>query len=390
MFVPGALNDSPGDLRPYGTMVEDSVAAEAREAGPRLPPVEDIAVIAAGGIGGAIATVAYAYAQRVGVELTVRHLDSDWSQPFGVLTPEGDTIRLPAEWFIPVGAGHTRNDVKAVPSLQARYLDPKRGLFRGISVFETYPEAGGGSGGWPPIAAADLELSILDVHDRLYRLLLGLVGPGVADSGEDFIEAMDRAEGQAEGPPPRRRIFLPGGGCGAMGPVGHVLLPCLVRHIMTVELRQPNPYLVGMVAGPELFRGLLPGDRTLTNWLATVEQLRHQTEHGCHWEFPDGTVIDDDTPGYDRIVLIDGSPRSDGKPAAEADLARFAGEAGKLLYTLITSDVLERVESRTNNDRRTPWTVARGVLAQVDWAVVRPLATDLRAARRLKVLAAEA
>jgi hypothetical protein len=379
-------------MNPYPTMLDTLTLHAADDLlGPPEPPDEElpilpyvsrVGVLSGGGAGKLVASSLNAYAVADGQRLAGLSLDNDHLAADQVRLPDGRTAALAPDAFLPLGQGHPRNALKQYPLLRDRYEGTQEvpGLLRGISVYESYPVAGSGGGAYPVISMLDLDLDIADVTTRV-RQFLGQFKRRRAHVARDFWEApAPPAVPVAE---ERLTLLFIAGGCGSCGAAFLRLLPYLTRREAR-EMHLPEPYQVGIVMGPRLYAGFHP--RAKTNWLSTVLELDEMTRKGFRWEFIDGSHIDEATPPFDRVIFADAAPA--GPSATDAELARFGMSLGKTLYAAVTSDVFSRLEALALNERTTPYTTMRGVVAAPDLAATASLATAYRAFSRLDSLQA--
>jgi len=383
MTTPTVLHDSLGSFRlkddpaqPISPICIDPTCAVGQ-------PLERLCVILVGGTGKLLGPRLQAYAQQRGLDLRVLYIDDDHQLPEPLMLPNGDTVTCRPDQFLAVGSDNPREVLKQSDRLVRRYVDG--GLLRGIPVFQVYPRAGRGAAGHPVIGAIDLDLSAAQVYTTLLSFLRQAVRPGPIGPALTLYERV--AQGGAALQPVAARpttVWIIGGGSGAMGPSGHLLLPGLVRYILTRILHQPEPYQVGAVVGPELYTGY--HQRILSNWWATLQQLAYQSHEGLHWAWDNDVTVDLEMPPYDRVVLLDGEPRLDGKPHTETDLHTWAQQMARGLFVAMASDTFDRIEALTVHDRREPWTRLQGVLGQVDWGHMLPLAQASIASARVRSL----
>jgi len=367
--------DLPLLLRPVGD--PHAAPARPREHVGGQARVGRVGIIAGGGFGGLTVQEVYALARRDGVALELLRLDNDHLPVDPVPLADGQLVGLPDEAFLSVGSEHPRDDLRAYPLLVRLYIES--GVLRGIPVFETYPVAGAGGGGYPVISAIDLDLNIREVR-RSIRRFLRPFGRSYLPDQEDAWRSFASEEADPAAVE-RPRIVIVGGACGSFGAASHILLPYLVRDEAR-RLGLPVPHLIGVVAGPRLYAGLHP--RAATNWAATLRQLEALTRDGFQREFLDGEV-GMACPPYDRVILCDAEP--EGECATSEEIRRCAAHVARGLYMILGSDLWDKVESVGAQERCTPWTTLRAVLAQVDWPAVTAVATATRAADRLAAVA---
>lgn len=354
-----------------------------------LALADQVGVIACGG---AKQVAAYLYALGVWhkMRIPVLAIDNDHRLPEPVRLPDGRLVQIPQRAMVYLGEDYSRNQIADYPLLVDRYEGTagRPGLLRGISVYESYPEAGHGGGGYPVISAMDIDLSIVELRRAIRTWLRTFALPRAAMVAEeqDFWGDLPPVPPD-DGAPRRCTLLYLGGGCGSPGPAGHRLVPYIVRQ----ELRDlsgiagqalPEPYQVGVVTGPSLYEGF--HDRAGANWLATVTELDDLTQHGLDWSFIDGSSVHEAAPPYARIILADGE--REGPRATEEEVTRFHAQLAKTLFVALTSDVFPRTEAALNN-RRHPWTTLRAVLAEADLQTAREQARTRLLRHRLKTLA---
>jgi len=269
--------------------------------------------------------------------------------------------------------------------LRKRYVDD--GLFEHIGVFETFKNPGKGAGSHRPIGMADVDLDVRLIRQQIRANLQQLCsGPGAEPEDGNFYERVATNRWQRRQVVRERpRIFTAFSGAGAAGGPQGLLIPYLYRDEAR-RLGYPDPYIVGVVTGPRIYRGLT--ERARVNYYAEITELQWLTANGIEWPLIDGTVLDMPVPPYDRIILADAEPING--VASEAELDSFYQQVAKTLYLAMTSNVLQRLEELTLDRAATdgPWMTMRALRASLEMGAVTEVATHMRAHQRLAELAA--
>lgn len=368
----------------------DAARAAAQSAAlPPLPPDPEVVLIGFGNSGELLAACVQALAFRCGRHISAGGINNDTLGPHVIPAAPGAAAAPPVFDRLVLGREHPRSLLRRHPLLEQRYAR----LLRGISVLETYPLAGSGGHGFPVIAALDIDLHIQSVLAFLRRALRPLRGDAPVTGLSAMQRLLDRQQRRQEQARAKRVILL-GGGAGAFGPAGHVLLPYLVRHILD-EQGLGDCELWGVVLGPQAFSGYTPFVRQ--NYQALIESLDYLYRHGQRRAYLDGLLIDMPLPPYNRLFLFD-DPRlpAEGVRVSEHALQAFIDRTALCLHLLLHGNLWATVASHTANPATTTHAddgllrylhTARATLAAVDRDHLAQLLHARVAARLLDQLA---
>lgn len=336
-------------------------------------------IIGIGSAGKLVCLFLHAFAHQDGFRFVIRALDTDHRLPDPVVLANGTQLQLSTGSFLGFGVPEPRHTVLDLPELYSRYA----AQLETIPVIDTY---GRGDGGYPVMSALQFELAMGQIRPFIESGFQEALGAPVVER-RGLKARLAEHRSQKDAPDLPVTILIVGGGCGSVGAAGHILVPYLVRAIAR-DRGEASPYQIGAVFGPHIYRDLTP--RTQSNWGATVGQLDGLSHTGMTGplarEFRDGTLIDDPAPPYQRIIMADQKPTRQNNNEAEAELRSFYAQVAKNLYTLITSDALDRMEAAAINNPH-PWTTLQGVLARADLDAVVSQAATVRARTRLERLA---
>ncbi len=264
--------------------------------------------------------------------------------------PGYEPIFFEPDEFIVLGADKTRDDLRADPSIRARY--EKAGLWRGVPVSETFQRGGKGGLSYPSFAAAFYESERERALEAMHKWIMPLIAEPREDTTGSDLERLVQKRRKAKNAQQTksRRIVQVGGDIGSWGPTGHVLGSYDIR-MVTKSLGMRNYELLGVMLGPNLYENLTHNIKA--NFHAVIDQMQYLYQHGLHRTYGGhGADVDMDVPPYDpgRLFLADQArgPRN-GRRATEEELEMFQWNVALSLVLLLATDAGDQLVSYASN-----------------------------------------